>query len=82
MTIRCFVIKPHLSIILLSFVLVSCGRYEHKTHKLHFVPYQNDHDFALETTTGTLCKTWQWERTPKQPIDGIPVCFMMGVYGK
>jgi hypothetical protein len=73
--------QPFLPIILLSLVSLSCGGHEPKPHELHFVPYGSDHDFALETTTGTLCKTWQWENSPKQPIDGIPVCFMMGHYG-
>jgi hypothetical protein len=36
-----------------------------------------DHDFAFETSTGALCKTWQWQHIPKQPIDDIPVCFMI-----
>jgi hypothetical protein len=50
--------------------------------RLHFVLDPKDHDFALETTTGTLCKTWQWDHSPRQPIDAIPVCFMIGHYGK
>ena len=62
--------------------LLSCGAKKQSTNQLHFVPYANDHDFALETTTGTLCKTWDWQHTPKEPIDNIPVCYMMGHYGQ
>lgn len=57
--------------------LTSCNNNSRKANRPRFVPYPNDHDYALETTTGTLCKTWQWQHTPKQPIDAIPVCFEM-----
>jgi hypothetical protein len=74
-----FMIKTHLPILPLLLVLVSCGsRPTDTSPKLNFVLDPKDHDFALETTTGTLCKTWQWEHDPKQPIDAIPVCFMIG----
>jgi hypothetical protein len=63
----------------LLFLTCSCDSSLPKTHKLNFVLDAKDHDFALETTTGTLCKTWQWAHTPKEPIDAIPVCFLMGV---
>jgi hypothetical protein len=71
-------IGTRLLALLLLFLLTGCGLYQSKPHQLKFVLDPNDHDFALETTTGTLCKTWQWEHTPKQPIDAIPVCFLMG----
>ena len=70
------------SIFALLVVLSACSSRETKAPQLNFVLDAKDHDFALETTTGTLCKTRQWEHNPKQPIDDIPVCFLMGHYGK
>ena len=75
-------IKLHLSIPALLLALSACGSPLPKPAQLNFVLDPKDHNFALETTTGTLCKTWQWEHTPKEPIDDIPVCFMLGHYGK
>jgi len=76
-------IKPQLSMLVLLAVLAGCGQREKQEqsvfprHRGPFVAYPNDHNFALDTATGTLCKTWQWEHTPKEPIDAIPVCFEM-----
>jgi hypothetical protein len=69
------------SLLSMLLVLSACNSPQSK-RQLNFVLDSKDHDFALETTTGTLCKTWQWEHAPKEPIDDIPVCFMMGHYGK
>jgi hypothetical protein len=63
-------------------MLSSCGSPHPKGRQLNFVLDPEDHDFALETTTGTLCKTWEWEHEPKQHIDGIPLCYMLGHYGE
>jgi hypothetical protein len=76
--------KMGLPILSLLFLLCSCGPHPpaDSAPKLDFVLDPKDHDFALETTTGTLCETWQWDHTPRQPIDAIPVCFIIGHYGK
>jgi len=70
---------PILSLLLM---LSTCHPSQSKPHQLNFVLDPKDHDFALEITTGTLCKTWQWEHNPKEPIDAIPVCFLLGHYGE
>ena len=75
-------IKPRLSIFALLLALPARGEPQPKSPQLNFILDPKDHNFALETTTGTLCKTWQWDHTPKEPIDDIPVCFLMGHYGK
>ena len=59
-------------------ILSACQSEQVKTPHLNFVLDTTDHDFAFETTTGVLCKTWDWEHTPKQPIDSIPLCMMLG----
>jgi len=68
--------------VLLFPLLTGCGSSRPEPHKLNFALDPRDHDYALETTTGTLCKTWNWEHTPKQPIDDIPLCSMFGHYGE
>jgi len=76
-------VKSRLLIFPLLLLVSACGvdRIE-APPKLNFVLDPKDRDFAFETTTGTLCKTWEWTHNPKQPIDDIPVCFLMGHYGK
>jgi hypothetical protein len=71
-----------LPIVSLLLMLSTCHSAQSKHRQLNFVLDPKDHDFALETTTGTLCKTWQWEHNPKEPIDAIPVCFLLGHYGE
>jgi hypothetical protein len=47
-----FMIKPRLSVLPLMFLMTACGLHQSRPHQLHFVLDPNDHDFALETTTG------------------------------
>ena len=39
-----------------------------------FVPVAaSDRDFALDTKTGQLCKTWSWS-IADSPLSGLPTC--------
>ena len=62
-------------------ILSACQSQQDKFPPLNFVLDPHDHDFAMETTTGTLCKTWEWKHNPSLPIDDLPLCRKIPYYG-